>query len=148
MMRNCKSAEFLLALAFFVAGIGSAAAQVYPSHPVTLVIPAPAGGPGDALARLLGEAMRTSLGQPIIIENIGGANGTIGTARVARAVPDGYTLILGSWNRQMAASAFYPVQYDVVQDFEPISLVSISRLWLAVSFQQVVHPVLTEEAEV
>jgi len=74
--------------------------------------------------------MRASLGQPVIIENVGGANGTIGTARVARAAPDGYTLILGNWNSQMAASAFYPVQYDVVKDFEPISLVSISRLWL------------------
>jgi len=74
--------------------------------------------------------MRASLGQPIIIENIGGANGTIGTARVARAVPDGYTLILGNWNSQMAASAFYHVPYDVVEDFAPVSLVAVSRLWL------------------
>jgi tripartite-type tricarboxylate transporter receptor subunit TctC len=107
-----------------------ARAQTYPSRPITIVVPAPPGGPGDTLARVLAEPMRASLGQPIIIENVGGANGTIGTARVARAAPDGHTLILGSWNSQMAASAFYPVQYDVVQDFEPISLVSISRLWL------------------
>ena len=105
-------------------------AQTYPSRPIPIVVPAPAGGPGDTLARLLAEPMRASLGQPVIIENVGGANGTIGTARVARAAPDGYTLILGNWNSQMAASAFYPVQYDVVKDFEPISLVSISRLWL------------------
>src|ERR1700730_10031917 len=105
-------------------------AQTYPSRPITIVVPAPAGGPGDTLAPLLAEPMRASLGQPVIIENVGGANGTIGTARVARAAPDGYTLILGNWNSQMAASAFYPVQYDVVKDFEPISLVSISRLWL------------------
>ncbi len=107
-----------------------ARAQTYPSRPITIVVPAPPGGPGDTLARVLAEPMRASLGQPVIIENVGGANGTIGTARVARAAPDGHTLILGSWNSQMAASAFYPVQYDVVQDFEPISLVSISRLWL------------------
>ena len=130
MMRKCKSGKFLFILAFFAASIGSAAAQVYPSRPITLVIPAPAGGPGDALARLLGETMRASLGQPIIIENIGGANGTIGTSRVARAAPDGYTLILGNWNSQMAASAFYHVPYDILEDFAPISLVAVSRLWL------------------
>jgi tripartite-type tricarboxylate transporter receptor subunit TctC len=107
-----------------------ARAQTYPSRPITIVVPAPPGGPGDTVARVLAEPMRASLAQPIIIENVGGANGTIGTARVARAAPDGHTLILGNWNSQMAASAFYPVQYDVVQDFEPISFVSISRLWL------------------
>src|SRR3981189_1111456 len=129
-MRKCKSGKFLFILAFFAASIGSAAAQVYPSRPITLVIPAPAGGPGDALARLLGETMRASLGQPIIIENIGGANGTIGTGHVARAAPDGYTLILGNWNSHMAASALYHVPYDVLRDFEPVSLITVSRLWL------------------
>jgi len=71
------------------------------------------------VGRVLIERMRTSLGQPLVMENVAGANGTIATARVARASPDGYTLILGSWNSQVGASAVYPVPYDVLADFEP-----------------------------
>src|SRR5712671_8091552 len=130
MISNCKLGELLLVLSLVVAGIGGAAAQNYPSRPITVVIPAPPGGPGDTLARLIAEPMRASLGQPIVIENIGGANGTFGTAHVARAAPDGYTLILGNWNSHMAASALYHVPYDVLRDFEPISLITVSRLWL------------------
>src|SRR5215467_2752004 len=82
---------FLLFAAILAAGTASPQEQNYPLRPITLVVPAPAGGPGDTIARLLSEPMRGSLGQPVIIENVGGANGTIGTARVARAKPDGYT---------------------------------------------------------
>src|SRR5260370_34216944 len=103
-----------------VAWPSAARAQNYPSRSITIVVPAPAGGPGDTVARLLAEPMRASLGQPVIIENVGGANGTIGTARVSRAAPDGYTLLLGIWDCQMAASAFYPVQYDVLKDVESV----------------------------
>jgi tripartite-type tricarboxylate transporter receptor subunit TctC len=106
------------------------AQQPYPSRPITIVVPGSAGGPGDTLARLVAEPMQASLGQRIIIENVSGANGTLGTARVARAAGDGYTLSLGNWNSHMSASAFYPVQYDVLKDLEPISLLTISRLWL------------------
>ena len=120
----------VLSFALAAAAIGGAASQVYPLLPITVVVPATAGGPGDTLARILVEPLRASLGQPVIIENVGGANGTIGTARAARSAPDGYTLLLGNWNSQMAASAFYPVPYDVLKDFEPIALLTFSRLWL------------------
>jgi tripartite-type tricarboxylate transporter receptor subunit TctC len=126
--------KLLLSVAFAFAATagsaGSAAAQAYPSRPITIVVPAPAGGPSDLVARPLAERMRISLGQPIIIENVAGANGTIATARVVRAAPDGYTLILGNWNSHVGASAVYSVQYDILKDLEPVSLVTISRLWL------------------
>jgi tripartite-type tricarboxylate transporter receptor subunit TctC len=99
-------------------------AQVYPSRPVTAVVPFPAGGPLDTLARILVERMRVSLGQPLIIENVAGANGSIGTGRVARAAPDGYTLVFGPWNTHVANAAVYSLQYDVVKDFAPVSLLS------------------------
>jgi tripartite-type tricarboxylate transporter receptor subunit TctC len=122
--------RLLQGLAFIAAAIGNAAAQDFPTRPIIIVVPAPAGGPGDVATRLLAEPMRAALGQPVIIENVAGANGTLGTARASRAAPDGYTLLLGNWNSHMAASAFYPVQYDVTKDFEPISLITVSRLWL------------------
>jgi tripartite-type tricarboxylate transporter receptor subunit TctC len=128
--RTCGLLKLLLGLSFGVAAVGNAQAQQYPSHPITVVVPGAAGGPGDTLARLVAEPMRASLGQQIIIENVSGANGTIGTARVVRAAADGYTLSLGNWNSHMAASAFYPVQYDILKDLDPISLLTISRLWL------------------
>src|SRR4051812_39641728 len=124
-----KRTVLYLALAL-TAVTASAAAQNYPSRPITLIIPGAAGGPGDMVGRVLIERMRTSLGQPLVMENVAGANGTIATARAARAAPDGYTLILGTWNSQVGASAVYPVPYDVLADFEPIALATFSRLWL------------------
>jgi tripartite-type tricarboxylate transporter receptor subunit TctC len=122
---------FVLYLMLTLAALtGSAAAQNYPSRPITLIIPGPPGGPGDMVARVLIERMRTSLGQPLVMENVAGANGTIATARAVRAAPDGYTLLLGNWNSQVGASAVYPVPYDVLADLEPIALATFSRLWL------------------
>jgi hypothetical protein len=89
-----------------------------------MVVSFAAGGTADVVARILAERMRTSMGQPIIVENIGGANGTIGIGRVARAAPDGYTLSMGSWTTHVVNGAIYPLQYDTLRDFEPISLIS------------------------
>src|SRR5262249_51932987 len=85
-----------LAVCAAIASVASALAQPYPTRPITLVAPYAAGGPTDLVARILAESMRKSLGQPVIVENIAGASGTIGTGRVARAAPDGHTLVLGN----------------------------------------------------
>ena len=96
-------------------------AQGYPSHPVTMVVAAPAGGGSDAVGRVVAEGMRGSLGQPIIIQNVSGADGSVGTGRVARARPDGYTIQLGITSTHMMNGAVYPLPYNVVDDFAPIS---------------------------
>jgi tripartite-type tricarboxylate transporter receptor subunit TctC len=101
-----------------------ARAQAYPSRPITMIVPYAASGPTDALARVLAERMTTSLGQPLVVENVSGANGSIAVGRVARATPDGYTICLGVWNTHVSNGALYSLQYDVVNDFEPISLVA------------------------
>ena len=112
-----------------VAGVSSIAlAQSYPSRPITIVVPFPAGGPSDTVGRFLAEKMRVSLGQPVIIENIGGAAGSIGTGRVARAAPDGHTLVHGYWGTHVVNGAIYPLQYDVVRDFEPVALLPAQPL--------------------
>jgi tripartite-type tricarboxylate transporter receptor subunit TctC len=98
-----------------------ATAQTYPSRATTMIIPYPAGGPTDTIARLLAEQIGSSLGQPIIIENVSGAEGSIGTGRVARAKPDGYTIELGTTSTHMLNGALYSLSYDVLIDFMPIS---------------------------
>ena len=114
-----------MCLAFAALAFASAAlAQPYPSHPITLIVPFGAGGPVDTLARTLSEAMRTSLGQPVVIENVTGASGTIGVIRAARAAPDGYTVSIGNWPSHVVNGAIYALQYDVLNDFEPIALLA------------------------
>jgi tripartite-type tricarboxylate transporter receptor subunit TctC len=100
---------------------GIAAAQPYPSRPVTLIVPFGAGGPVDTLARSLSEAMRMSLGQPVIIENVTGASGTIGVARAVRAAADGYTVSIGNWSSHIVNGAIYLLPYDIQKDFEPVA---------------------------
>jgi tripartite-type tricarboxylate transporter receptor subunit TctC len=112
----------LMALAV-LAGIAGAEAQTYPSRPITLIVPFPPGGSTDAAARIMAERMRSSLGQSIVIENVGGAGGSIGVGRVARAEPDGYTFDIGQWDTHVG-SIIYKLDYDLEKDFAPIALVS------------------------
>jgi len=116
----------LLAIAFacLVAGIMPAAAETFPSRPISIIVPFPAGGPTDTLGRILAARMGTALGQSVIIENLTGAAGTIGTAHVAHAAPDGYTLILGHWQTHVVNGATFSLQFDVVNDFAPIALIA------------------------
>jgi tripartite-type tricarboxylate transporter receptor subunit TctC len=100
-----------------------AMAQAYPVRPITIIVPSPAGSALDVGGRVVAERMRRSLSQPVIIENVSGANGTIGVGRVARSAPDGYTLVFGFWNTHVANGALYALPYDLLMDFEPISLV-------------------------
>jgi len=96
----------------------------FPTRPVVIVVPGTPGSGSDIIARILAERMRVSLGQPVIVENTPGANGNIGTARVARAAPDGYTIVFGVWNTHVSNAALYPLTFDVVQDFEPIAQIT------------------------
>jgi tripartite-type tricarboxylate transporter receptor subunit TctC len=101
-----------------------ASAQSYPSRPITLIVPYPAGGAADIIARIIAERMGRPLGQRIVIENVGGADGSIGVGRAARARPDGYTICLGIDNTHVLNAAFYLLPYDVLKDFAPISLLA------------------------
>jgi len=102
----------------------SAAAQPYPSRPVTLVVPFAAGGPTDVLARIIVEPMRAALGQPVIIENVGGAAGSIAVGKVVREKPDGHTAIIGNWGTHVVNGAVQTLQYDLLKDFEPVGLIA------------------------
>ena len=95
-------------------------AQTYPTRPITMIVPFPPGGPVDAAARVVAERMRTSLGGTIIIENVSGADGSIGTGRLARSSPDGYTIDFGAASTHVLNGAFYSLQYDLLNDFAPI----------------------------
>jgi len=113
-----------VALALF-AGIAAAQAQNFPTRPITLIVPFPPGGSTDTAARILGERMRQPLGQTVVIENAGGAGGSIALGRVARAAPDGYTIDIGQWDTHVG-NIIYPLNYDLQKDFEPIGLISIN----------------------
>jgi tripartite-type tricarboxylate transporter receptor subunit TctC len=114
----------LMAIAFAAICASRAIAQPYPTRPITMVVPLAAGGPLDTIARILAEPMRLSLGQPVIVENVTGAAGSIGTGRVARAAPDGYTFGMGFLGTLVLNGAVYPLPYDVVKDIDPIALIS------------------------
>jgi tripartite-type tricarboxylate transporter receptor subunit TctC len=121
--------HFLVAVfAALLAGTGGIMAQTYPSRPITLVVAFAAGGSGDTIARILADHMRTDLGQTVVVENVGGAAGSIGAGRVARSAPDGYTIVSGNWPTHVLNGAIYSLNYDVLKDFEPISLVATESI--------------------
>jgi tripartite-type tricarboxylate transporter receptor subunit TctC len=105
-----------------------APSQAYPSRPITMIVPFPAGGATDTFARLLAEQLRGSLGQPVIVENVAGAGGTIGVGRAARASSDGYTLSIGTVSTHILTGALYSLPYDLLKDFEPIALLGAEPL--------------------
>jgi tripartite-type tricarboxylate transporter receptor subunit TctC len=125
-----KPRAIALALAFSV-GLGAGAyAQPYPSRPVTIIVPFPAGGPTDTLARILSEPMRKSLGQQVVIENVTGAGASIGVGRAAQAAADGYTLSIGNWTSHVGAGAMYPLAHDALLELQPVSLISTTPLMI------------------
>jgi tripartite-type tricarboxylate transporter receptor subunit TctC len=126
--------RFLLAT---VAALGTGApadnqahAETYPSRAVTVIVPFPAGGPGDTLMRVIADRMTSSLRQAVVIENVSGAGGSIGVGRAARSAPDGYTLSFGHWETHVTNGATYSLTYDVLGDFEPIALLATSPVWI------------------
>lgn len=108
-------------------------AQDYPTRPITIVVPFAAGGPIDTTTRIFADKIKDTLGQPIIVENVGGAAGSLAASRVAKAAPDGYTLITGIWGTHVANGAIYRLDYDVQKDFVPVSLVSSNPLLIVAS---------------
>jgi tripartite-type tricarboxylate transporter receptor subunit TctC len=119
-----------IAAAFLTTSLAGAAAEVYPARPITVVVPYPAGGPTDTLARILADHMRTSLGQSVIVENVTGGGGSIGVGRVARAAADGYTLSIGHWNTHVVHGATLNLPFHVLNDFEPVALLADTPIWL------------------
>ena len=104
----------------------ASSAQDYPSKPITMIVPYAAGGPTDTVGRVVTERMRAELGQTIVAENVGGAGGSIGLGRLARAAPDGYTINVGNWSAHVVNGAIYSLPYDLKTDFEPIALLALA----------------------
>ena len=128
-MRTRRKFLQLATAAAAVAAVSRIArAQAYPARPITMVVPFPAGGPTDTIGRVVAEGMRASLGQPVVIDNVGGAAGSLATGKVARAAPDGYTIGLGSGTTHVANGAIYSLNYDVVTSFEPVSMLTIQPM--------------------
>ena len=107
-----------------VASLSGASAETYPARPITMIVPFAAGGPTDRIARIVAEGMRPTLGQPIVIEDVSGASGTIGVARAVRAAPDGYSLSGGMWATHVLNGAVFALPYDLLTDLEPIALLT------------------------
>jgi tripartite-type tricarboxylate transporter receptor subunit TctC len=121
--RRMLAAGTVLATALSL-GAGNAAAQAYPDRPITIVVPAGAGGPTDTVSRLIGESMSRTLGQQVIVENVGGAGGTIGVGRVAKAPADGYTLVVWHIGQATAPALYDNLKYNVLEDFDAIGRIT------------------------
>jgi tripartite-type tricarboxylate transporter receptor subunit TctC len=126
-MRMLKLAGSLLLV---MAGIAVARADSYPSKPITMIVPFPAGGPTDTIARLMSEHMRQTLGQSILVETVTGAGATIGVGRVVSAAPDGYTVGIGNWSSHVGSPAIYPVSWNPLNDLTPIVRLPVSSLMI------------------
>jgi tripartite-type tricarboxylate transporter receptor subunit TctC len=123
--------RFLIAaVVALLVGIQQARAQDYPARPITMVVALPAGGGVDALARVLADHMRVTLGQPIIVENMGGAGGTLSIARVVRSPPDGYTIGMGTLSQYVVATAVYNLPFDILSDLAPVALLPNVPYWM------------------
>jgi tripartite-type tricarboxylate transporter receptor subunit TctC len=120
----------LVSTAVALAASSAALAQAYPARPVTMIVPTSPGAVTDIIARIIAERMRGSLGQPVVVENLAGGGFIPGNGRVARAAPDGYTIGTGQWSSHVSSPAMLPTPYDVRTDFEPISLLPSSLLWI------------------
>lgn len=125
-----KVRTFVASLALAVAGITGASADNYPSKPITLIVPFPAGGPTDTVARLVGEHMSKTLGQSILVETVTGAGATIGVGRVVSSPPDGYTISIGNWSSHVGSPAIFPVSWNPVNDLAPIIRLPVSSLMI------------------
>ena len=121
----------LAAVAFAIAaGISVAQAQSYPSRPITMIIPVPAGGSTDIVGRAITERMKVSLGQPVVAENVTGAGGLNAVTRLFRSPADGYTIVIGQWSSHVGGALIYPAPFDYLTDFEPIGRLSVGAIWL------------------
>ena len=125
-----KLTSVLTALAVAAGCATQALAQAYPSHPITIIVPFPAGGPSDTLARILGERMRISLGQSVVVETVTGAGASLGVVRAAQSAPDGYTLSIGNWTSHVGAGAMYPAAHDALLELQPIARISATPLMI------------------
>src|ERR1700690_2414664 len=121
-MRTSIVVIALAPIALFLAASAPIHAQeTFPSRPITLIVPFPPGGSTDVAGRIVADKMGAFLGQPVIVENVGGAGGSIGVGRLARATPDGYTIDIGQWDTHVG-SIIYNLNYDLQKDFAPIGL--------------------------
>jgi tripartite-type tricarboxylate transporter receptor subunit TctC len=129
-MRKSVAAVALAFIALtLIAPLAPARADNFPSRPITLIVPFPPGGSTDVAARIMADKMGAALGQPVIVENVGGAGGSIGVGRLARATPDGYTIDIGQWDTHVG-SIIYNINFDLRTDFAPIGLISVNPMLL------------------